>query len=386
MPSLKKRKGQTARQQVMEKIPTEEVPPDAPSEPIPKPPPGGPLIEYNQPRTSPYEYPTATLVIGTREYRISEYYLQKSPQIRMKSTPRARPGEIHLADVDDDIGHTLVHFLCTGKYETLNSDFDHAREYRRSVLVYQAARTYELVDLESVAQKYIIHFSGWVSFRDILHTAREIVPRLPREEHWFDWYLRLCFKRSFLKDARLFHREELTESMGQSTRFDRLLLRLTVEILATRISRLETIVAGEEEPVPEPAHETEPNPVSEPEPVSEPNPVAEPASKPARNWWTESKPASPGYPEEQYPEEPSPAEEDEPAPATRADWPAVKVYNDGVVSPRPLSPVEVSPVAELPVDEAPPEEEAQPDIYGLNWGSIKGKKKKDMSLAVEGVA
>jgi hypothetical protein len=65
-----------------------------------------------------------------------------------------------LGDVDEDIGHSFVHFLYTGQHETLDSKCDHVKVYRKSVLAYQAARTYRLVDLEAVARKYIEHFNA----------------------------------------------------------------------------------------------------------------------------------------------------------------------------------------------------------------------------------
>jgi hypothetical protein len=61
-----------------------------------------------------------------------------------------------MSNVDEDVGHTVVHFLYTGGYETVSSPLDEsildlAREYKRSVLVYHALRTWGPTDLKVLA-------------------------------------------------------------------------------------------------------------------------------------------------------------------------------------------------------------------------------------------
>jgi hypothetical protein len=70
--------------------------------------------------------------------------------------------------VNEDVGHTVVHFLCTGNYETLRTASEPGAskmeiEFRRSMLVYQAAREYDLYDLETYAKKYIEVFGESMS-------------------------------------------------------------------------------------------------------------------------------------------------------------------------------------------------------------------------------
>lgn len=59
---------------------------------------------------------------------------------------------IWLTEIDEDVGHTLVHYLYTGEYQTLRES-EHRRhtEYKRSVLVYCAASNLEIVDLGDMA-------------------------------------------------------------------------------------------------------------------------------------------------------------------------------------------------------------------------------------------
>lgn len=61
-----------------------------------------------------------------------------------------------MSHVDEDVGCTVVHFLYIGGYETVSpplrgGTLDLAGEYKRSVLVYYALRTWGLTDLEVLA-------------------------------------------------------------------------------------------------------------------------------------------------------------------------------------------------------------------------------------------
>jgi len=110
---------------------------------------------------------------------------------------------ITLSDIHGDVGHTLVHFLYSGTYETINSPLDEnisyiEREYRRSVLVYHASRMYNITDLEILARKYIEHFDEAISTFEILRSIGEIFPKLPEDEVWLPSYVKKVLRRSFV--------------------------------------------------------------------------------------------------------------------------------------------------------------------------------------------
>ncbi|KAL2871612.1 uncharacterized protein BJX67DRAFT_377365 [Aspergillus lucknowensis] len=114
-----------------------------------------PGIEYHQPLASPYILPMVTVKIGEKSYGVPSQYLRNFPQLDRdwSSDPC-----LVLSDIHEDAGHTVVNFLYTGNYETTRSTFDReispiAREFRMSVFVYQASRTYDLRELEVLAKK-----------------------------------------------------------------------------------------------------------------------------------------------------------------------------------------------------------------------------------------
>jgi hypothetical protein len=53
-------------------------------------------------------------------------------------------------------------------------------EYRRSILVYQAARRYDLYDLETYAKKYIEMFGESTSIFDIWRLQESYIPNFTR--------------------------------------------------------------------------------------------------------------------------------------------------------------------------------------------------------------
>ncbi|GFG19063.1 hypothetical protein IFM5058_09663 [Aspergillus udagawae] len=117
---------------------------------------GDSLIEYNQPESSAEKIHDSNML----HPKIST--VQQFPSWIPRYT---------LSEVDEEVGHPVVHFLCTGNYETLRTASQPgaskaAIKYRRSMLDYQAARDYDLYDLETYAKKYIEMFGKSMSIFD----------------------------------------------------------------------------------------------------------------------------------------------------------------------------------------------------------------------------
>ncbi|KAJ5646726.1 hypothetical protein N7490_003098 [Penicillium lividum] len=99
-----------------------------------------------------------------------------------------------MSDVNEDVGHTVVHFLYTGAYETVSSPLgegtsDLAREYKRSVLVYHASRTWGLTNLEVLAQQKMQHLDEELPVLEILRVVRGVFSSLPAGEAWLPGYI-----------------------------------------------------------------------------------------------------------------------------------------------------------------------------------------------------
>ncbi|KAF4292865.1 hypothetical protein KXX33_009211 [Aspergillus fumigatus] len=211
-------------------------------------PPRDAQIEYNQPESSPYESPIATVHIGRRTYMIPVCYIEKYPQF---DTSLIWQFNYNLSEVDEEVGHTIAHFLCTGSYETLRTTSDSglsnvAIEYRRSMLVYHAARKYDLYDLEVYAKKYIQMFGQSMSAFDSMEAARKIYSKLPRDEAWLPSYLHERLRLAFLMDANIFQGDEFYDGVGKDPDFDKAVMRMVVNIYSEALSKQGTAAVLEE--------------------------------------------------------------------------------------------------------------------------------------------
>jgi hypothetical protein len=133
-----------------------------------------------------------------------------------------------------------VHFLYTGSYQTIKSPLkigisDVAREYRKSIFVYEASRKYGIIDLENLAHRYIQRFGDEFSLSEILEEARDIFSRHPEDETWFPTFIRGELQRILRSFGIKRTLDQLHKSLGQNDRFDNIVLKIVVEILSTRL-------------------------------------------------------------------------------------------------------------------------------------------------------
>jgi hypothetical protein len=144
--------------------------------------------------------------------------------------------------VDEDIGHTIIHYLYTGGYQTvkLPSTYELPRrtvEYTRSVFAYRAAVSHGLDGLAEHAKRYMQIFDKEVSIMEIISLGRKAFPRIS-EEPWFSEYLTTRITASFEADERVFQREQFFEGFGESPDFDKFLGRVMAQVYSSKISAI----------------------------------------------------------------------------------------------------------------------------------------------------
>jgi hypothetical protein len=152
----------------------------------------------------PYRSPTITLKIGPEGL---EYYV--ASDLVKNSIWESSRSPVRLPDLDENTGHVLVHYLYTGTYQTLGtlSFPDSTRpgvEFKRAVLAYQAAKTYELPGLQKLAKGSIERFGSGMDIFDVLEATKDILTNLSHCLPWFYGYLEEKVKLSFEKDHTIF--------------------------------------------------------------------------------------------------------------------------------------------------------------------------------------
>ncbi|KAF3492108.1 uncharacterized protein GIQ15_01625 [Arthroderma uncinatum] len=195
-----------------------------------------PKISYKQPQSS------------SESFSIQEDYLRR----HSRWSNALFGGHIRFPDVDEDIGHTIVCFLYTGKYETLRVGSiqdgpNIVREMRRSVQAYHAARIYGLTGLEMLAKMYIEKFSKSVSVFDLLQAVKSMFSKLPEGEAWLPSYIDARLAREYERDENIFKGEEFYDLLGEHRDFDKAILRMVINTYSSHLSSLQFNIEQENE-------------------------------------------------------------------------------------------------------------------------------------------
>jgi hypothetical protein len=158
-------------------------------------------------------------------------------------------GSIDLPKVDEDVGHTFVHFLYTRCYQTLplpsatTSEAARLTEYKRAVLTYCAARTYRISELVDLAKEKIESFDASdISIFQMQDIAETVAERLASDETWFPEYVKNRVKQAFRVDDSLFTQDRrILESIGQVRVFDKAVLESIAELYAEQVTLNKTL-------------------------------------------------------------------------------------------------------------------------------------------------
>jgi hypothetical protein len=126
---------------------------------------------------------------------------------------------VRLSDVDEDIGHTIIHYLYTGEYQTVKASSiselpRRTVEYTRSVFAYRAAVSHGLDGLAEHAKRYMQILNKEVSIIDIISLGRKAFPEY-QKSHGFPKYLTTRIAASFEADEGVFQREQFLKDLAR---------------------------------------------------------------------------------------------------------------------------------------------------------------------------
>lgn len=150
---------------------------------------------------------------------------------------------------EEDIGHTIIHWLYTGQYQTLpdpslpsQGTTRRELEYKRSMHVYCVALAYGLSELEWLAKQQIRPHEGCVDIYQTVAVAKEVLPifkgRMDLSGGYLA-YLREKLMFAFKIDRNCFKGDEFFECLGQIPELDKFVLKTVIELHSSAISELE---------------------------------------------------------------------------------------------------------------------------------------------------
>lgn len=152
---------------------------------------------------------------GLATYWVPKYLL-RSP--RWSTTDAG--GTLSLPGVSAATGHTLVHYLYTGTYQTLEAKGEDTVapahiKFKQAFLTYVLASTYEVQDLERLAKEQIKRHGSHMALVEVLETVRKEFSKMAR--CWFHEYLQARAKEQFDLDFTFFTSKAFIDSVGKGT-------------------------------------------------------------------------------------------------------------------------------------------------------------------------
>jgi hypothetical protein len=165
------------------------------------------------------------LEVGPEAIRflVHDSVLSRSEVLAAKSYPVAFVKQsVLLPELDQNTAHTLVHYLYTGKYQSLStvasSDKVIPEVYKLGAGVYCAAARYKLPGLAELAQNKLKSLDEEMSIFDILTVARDhAFPLLPEDDVWYPSYVEDSLNNAMADDPEPFRKPDfITTVEGNS--------------------------------------------------------------------------------------------------------------------------------------------------------------------------
>lgn len=147
--------------------------------------------------------------------------------------------------VEEEIAHTMFHYLYTGDYQTLYDPSSKGiakrqKEYRRSVLAYCAGFRYDMTNLSSHAMRYMKTFEDAVDIQGILVLAKEVFSIygscLLKSEYPGYLYRKLACTIEANGDS--FEISDYLQGSGIQSILDWLIVEIVVLVFSNKISTL----------------------------------------------------------------------------------------------------------------------------------------------------
>ncbi|GLA20580.1 hypothetical protein AnigIFM62618_009155 [Aspergillus niger] len=200
------------------------------------------LKEYAQVAECPYTTPIITFKVNDSYYNIPQNYLR--PFDSLQFDPQSvhaffsGKGWHHELNVHPEVAHTFVHYLYTGQYETLETQFEPPQsvddipartkardsiEFERAAYVYEAAVQYEIPGLLNMAQVFMARFAERLPIANILRGIRCVYGNLLEQSSgcmWLEDFVREQLSIAFIITDRKLRQIIKEYEVGNSRSFD----------------------------------------------------------------------------------------------------------------------------------------------------------------------
>ncbi|RYO16627.1 hypothetical protein AA0111_g11277 [Alternaria arborescens] len=193
-------------------------------------------------------------------FLVHDSVLSRSKVLAAKSFPVAFVQQpVLLPELDQNTAHTLIHYLYTGKFQSLSilasSDKIIPELYKLGTSVYCAAARYKLPGLAELAQNKMKSLDEEMSIFDILSVARDhAFPLLPEDDVWYPSYVEDSLNNAMADDPEPFRKPDFITSVGSDSK----LLQLVWKTVMNNYARAPATPAANDEETSTPTAEPVP--------------------------------------------------------------------------------------------------------------------------------
>ncbi|KAF9733842.1 hypothetical protein PMIN04_012858 [Paraphaeosphaeria minitans] len=151
-------------------------------------------------------------------------------------------GEISLPTINADTGHTLVHYLYTGAYQTLKSRTSGIAQnpqlaLKQALLIYRVSATHMLDGLEQLAKQEIEQHSASMDLKTMLDIIRSELPKKTEPSDWIQAYLKDKTQLAFEKDHTVFADDAFCASLCKKSKLNDYIVRHVVKLLSEKLTQ-----------------------------------------------------------------------------------------------------------------------------------------------------
>lgn len=185
---------------------------------------------------SPYASPACNLPFASPMVVALDVLKNKAPKLYAAYDSQ----DPELPTISEEIGHVIVHYLYTNKYESLKPQgadklAKQIVELKTAIKVYIFARAYELPDLVRLAERNIEKFGDGMALPTLLEVASEAYPGLVDSDQWFIGYLKKRI-RLHLNDASSLLGTDLLQRLSHILSPNKILLRIVLEVCCEQMT------------------------------------------------------------------------------------------------------------------------------------------------------
>lgn len=138
----------------------------------------------------------------------------------------------------EEVGHKLIHYLYTGKYEALGSDVSANKFVKLEGItqLYGIAVKYNITGLSEILQIHVRITANTMNIFNVLDIAQTVHQMLEKENGWFTSFLKTQMRAALVVNKDLFTTSRFVGLIGTDKSFDRMLMRIVAEIYNEKIA------------------------------------------------------------------------------------------------------------------------------------------------------